>query len=495
MNEFRDTLILAAMALVLSTAWLLAWIAGVWVNTGSSLVRGGLAMVWLAVVGGAVWVALRRATHEIQTAYRHLDHLSRTSLQDLSTAVQNDEAASLTKASPWFEIVQRIQATMLAGHEQFEQAEHQRTAVEIRGRRSEARCERIESILATLNEPVLVVDAYDELVLANASAERLFNFDSANVEQRALSQLLHCEKLIELLHETRRRKTPTSRTDEVELAGPDGQRRWYSITANSLAAEPGAVAGENGAPLGALAVLRDISHQKAIQKRNAEFVSAVSHEMKTPLAGIKAYVEMLVDGDAEDEETQEEFLNVINSQADRLRRLIDNLLNLARIESGVVKVHKSNCSLNELLEEAFNVVRPSAEPKQIELSADLSPMYLSVLVDRDQMLQAAINLLSNAIKYTPEGGKVVLHSRLADKHAEFDVEDTGVGLSPEDCEKVFEKFYRVQKDKQMAPGTGLGLPLAKYIVEDVHGGKLNVKSTLGVGSTFTVSLPNAGEMT
>jgi two-component system phosphate regulon sensor histidine kinase PhoR len=117
-----------------------------------------------------------------------------------------------------------------------------------------------------------------------------------------------------------------------------------------------------------------------------------------------------------------------------------------------------------------------------------------VLVDHDTALQAAINLLSNAVKYTPHGGRVTLRSRLADHEALFEVEDSGVGLAPEDCRKVFEKFYRVQKDKEMAAGTGLGLPLVKHIVEDVHGGRINVTSTPGVGSTFTVYLPMAATM-
>jgi two-component system, OmpR family, phosphate regulon sensor histidine kinase PhoR len=232
---------------------------------------------------------------------------------------------------------------------------------------------------------------------------------------------------------------------------------------------------------------------KVIQKRNAEFVSAVSHEMKTPLSGIKAYVELLADGDTADEATREEFLEVINSQADRMQRLIDNLLNLARIEAGVVAVNKKPQSLNDILEEALGVVQPSAEQKQIKLTRDLSPMYLGVIVDRDLALQAAINLLSNAIKYTPQGGSVTLRSQLQEHHVRFEVADTGVGLSPEDCEKVFEKFYRVKKDQQMAPGTGLGLPLAKHIVEDVHSGTLTVESELGVGSTFRVTLAKAAQ--
>jgi two-component system phosphate regulon sensor histidine kinase PhoR len=157
----------------------------------------------------------------------------------------------------------------------------------------------------------------------------------------------------------------------------------------------------------------------------------------------------------------------------------------------VVKVSKECQSLNEILAEALRIVRPSAEAKRIDLVEQFSSLYLGVLVDHDLMLQAAINLLSNAIKYTPSGGQVMFRSQMGSETIEFEVEDTGVGLSPEDCSRVFEKFYRVDKDKKMASGTGLGLPLAKHIVEDVHGGRLTVDSTLGVGSIFGVSLPVA----
>ncbi len=245
---------------------------------------------------------------------------------------------------------------------------------------------------------------------------------------------------------------------------------------------------------GAVAVLTDISGEKVMQKRNAEFVSAVSHEMRAPLSGIKAYVELLADCEAEDETQREEFLKVITTQTERLQRLVDNLLNLARIEAGVVDVHKKLHSLNELLGESLGVVTPTAQPKQITLVSDLSPLYMGVHADRDMLLQAAINLLSNAIKYTQPGGKVTLRSRLDEGDVFFEIEDTGVGLSPEDCQKVFEKFYRVKKDKNMAAGTGLGLPLAKHIVEDVHGGRLTLRSELGKGSIFRVTLANAGKV-
>ena len=160
----------------------------------------------------------------------------------------------------------------------------------------------------------------------------------------------------------------------------------------------------------------------------------------------------------------------------------------------MVQVKKQSRSLNEVLEEAFSVVQPAAEQRRIELKSDLSPLYLGVLADRDMLLQSAINLLSNAIKYTPENGKVTLRSRMQDDDVLFEVEDTGVGLSEEDQKMVFEKFYRVRKDRQRASGTGLGLPLAKHIAEDVHGGQLTVQSRLGEGSTFRITLPLAAQM-
>jgi two-component system phosphate regulon sensor histidine kinase PhoR len=347
-------------------------------------------------------------------------------------------------------------------------------------------------ILGNLQEPVLAIDQYDELVLANSSAEQLLRFSARSSPTRALESLIECEQLVELLRETRRRKAPTTRTGEVVLTDGEGQAHPYRVTCRSLAGD--GAADDRQSPHGAVAVLSDIGQIKAIQKRNAEFVSAVSHEMKAPLSGIRAYVELLADGEAEDQATREEFLHVIATQAERLQRLVENLLNLARIEAGVVDVHKEARSLNELMEESLNVVQPAAEAKQIELRSELSPMYLEVFADRDMLLQTAINLLSNAVKYTPAGGRVTLRTRMEDNRASFEVEDTGVGLAPEDQLRVFEKFYRVKKDSQMAPGTGLGLALAKHIVEDVHGGSLVVESEPGRGSVFRAILPTAGRL-
>lgn len=357
---------------------------------------------------------------------------------------------------------------------------------DVRAHLAETRATQTLRIIEGLTEPVVMINQYGEVGLVNPAAVNLLGLTEVP-DGKSIEDALACDSLVQLLNETRRRKLKSTRLAEIELADPDGEKHWYRVTVNTVSDSENDGASDNG--FGAVAVMRDISGYKAIQRRNAEFVSAVSHEMKTPLAGIKAYTELLADGEAEDEETRDEFLGVISGQADRLQRLIDNLLNLARIEAGVVSVSKKPRSLNDLLEEAAAIVQPTAEQKNIKLNVELSPMYLGVLADRDMILQAAINLLSNAIKYTPDGGKVTLRSRMSDREVHFEVEDTGVGLSPEDCEMVFQKFYRVKKDQKMASGTGLGLPLAKHIVEDVHGGTLTVKSQLGKGSTFVIALP------
>ena len=162
--------------------------------------------------------------------------------------------------------------------------------------------------------------------------------------------------------DARRRKAPTQRAGEIELIDDAGNSQWLGIAARSLAIEGRSTAA--GEPSqGAVAVLRDISELKTNQKRYAEFMSAASHEMKSPLSGIKAYVELLADCEVADSATREEFLGVIDNQANRLQRLIDNLLNIARIEAGVVEVAKQNTSLNELLGDAVDIVRPAAEAK------------------------------------------------------------------------------------------------------------------------------------
>lgn len=463
-----------------------AWAGDAALFHWSWMVRAA-AILFLLLTAGAAGVMMQRDAARREGALQRFFESLASAAAEGALPPENEIGFGLVSLDAWRPTLARVRDGFQSLDERNIQLEHARARAEIRARRLEEEVRRVSDILTNFADPVLAVDAYDEVVLANESARRIFGMTGDATEKRVLTQLAHCEALIDLVNETRRHKASAQRQTEMQWSDDNGRQHTYQVTCRPLAIGE---REESGSPRrGAVAVLQDISAQKAIQKRNAEFVSAVSHEMKTPLTSIKAYVELLADGDAEDEATRDEFLGVITSQTTRLQRLIDNLLNLARIEAGVVSVTKQSRSLNELLEEAAGLVRPSAEAKRVVFHCDLSPMYLGVLADRDMLLQCAINLLSNAIKYTPGGGTVTLRSRMTDGQAVFEVSDTGVGLTLEDCEKVFEKFYRVKKDQNMAPGTGLGLPLARHIVEDVHGGRLTLESELGKGSTFRVVLP------
>jgi two-component system, OmpR family, phosphate regulon sensor histidine kinase PhoR len=481
------------IATICGIAFLSTWAAGLVVEPFSNWpVRYRFLGVSFVFAMGATYCWARQVAWQQIAAQRYFQVLSQIDPLKLADHSRASELPYLAATNPWREAALRFTDFFRTHCQRLEQLEHTRASLEIRLNRNTLRQSQIEAILNSLAEAIVAVDQHDQVLLANPAAQRLLGIDLEATANRDLERIVHSQQLVELLTDTSHRKPPVQRTAEFELPDETGRPRPFGIAIRSFPPREGE---QSSAPTGVFAVLRDTSQLKATCTRNAEFVSAVSHEMKTPLAGIKAYVELLADGDVENEQMREEFLNVINSQANRLQRLIDNLLNLARIEAGVVQVSKNVTSLNELLNEAFDIVGPAAEAKQILLAQDLSQMYIGVLVDRDMMMQAAINLLSNAIKYTPDGGTVTLRSRLAGDEAVFEVEDTGVGLSPEDQRRVFEMFYRVKKDREMAQGTGLGLPLAKHIVEDVHAGRVTVQSEPGRGSTFTISLPVAAQMT
>jgi two-component system phosphate regulon sensor histidine kinase PhoR len=246
-------------------------------------------------------------------------------------------------------------------------------------------------------------------------------------------------------------------------------------------------------PCGAVAVLHDITREKQIQQMKNDFVSHVSHELKTPLASIMAYSEMLSDGEANDEQTRKEFYSVIQNQAKRLNRLIEDILNVSRIESGLIKVNKEPVSLTMLIEEQLQMIKSYAEEKNIEIISQKPIVFDQVYADKDMISQVIVNLLSNAVKYTKPGGSVSIYTEVDEiaGMAKVSITDTGVGIPQNELPHLFEKFYRVEANKNVAKGTGLGLNLVKQIIEKVHNGRVFVKSKVGEGSTFSFELPLA----
>ena len=228
---------------------------------------------------------------------------------------------------------------------------------------------------------------------------------------------------------------------------------------------------------------------KELDLMKSEFLNTVSHELRTPLTSIKAFAEILLDNVGEDVETQTEFLEIINKESDRLTRLINNLLDLSRIEAGRMKWESEQIDLYEIAESALNALRGSAEKKGLIVEANLEE-DLPTVGDKDKLIQVVTNLLGNAIKFTSEGGKIVVTAQRKDLlTARILVKDSGVGIAPEFHESIFEKFSQVDSSETRdIKGSGLGLPIARSITEH-HGGKLFVESEAGEGSTFIIELP------
>jgi two-component system phosphate regulon sensor histidine kinase PhoR len=355
--------------------------------------------------------------------------------------------------------------------------------LEIRLKVADAERQHAEAIIYSISDAVLVTDSYDDVVLANESAARTFEFDLQRAHRSPVEHLLHDAKLIELIREMRQSKSKNERRvvdHEVRTAAGG---RTFKCTLSC-------VADRTDQPSGVVAVLHDMTREREVAQMKNDFVSNVSHELRTPLASIRAYVEMLIDGEAEDDRTKNEFYEVIQNEANRLGRLIDDILNISRIESGLIKVNKQPQSVTVIIKEALEVIEPQARQKNIKIQERLTPILYQVIADKDMLYQAVLNLLSNAVKYTPEGGTIDAETQYDEtrKTMSVRISDTGVGIPTKDLPFVFDKFFRAEANSRMAKGTGLGLSLVKQIIEIVHQGKMFVESQVGKGSCFGFEL-------
>lgn len=382
-----------------------------------------------------------------------------------------------------------VQKTLAASGASVARLETELSDLRLESRLSQRRQRHTEAILYSLRDAVVVVDEADRLLLANEAAAQLFAFDAEAAKGQSLAEIAGSEHgdFVRLLQQSRQSSIEGTRR-EISFPGPDGPRTFDTIV--SCVQEDDQVSG-------VVAVLHDITREKEISQMKNDFVSHVSHELKTPLASITAYSEMLADGEADDEQTRKEFYAVIQTQALRLNRLIEDILNISRIESGLIKVHKERVSLAILIEQQMQMIKGFAEEKQIIVTGQTPIIFDQVYADADMISQVIVNLLSNAVKYTPAGGQVRIETQVdeAQQLARVTVQDTGVGIPAEEVEHVFDKFYRVGANNKQAKGTGLGLNLVRQIIETVHAGRVFVTSQVHVGSTFGFELPLAATET
>jgi len=240
-----------------------------------------------------------------------------------------------------------------------------------------------------------------------------------------------------------------------------------------------------------VAVLRDVTELRHSERLRRELTANVSHELRTPLTSIKGFTETLLDGAVRDEATSRRFLTIISSEADRLVKLVDDLLDLSQLESKRVTLDLRRVNVAALVAHTVDKLQPLAQGSGLLLE-QAAPPEVWVTADRDRLEQVLTNLIDNALKYTPTGGRVDVRVAQADREVEISVSDTGKGIGPADLPHVFERFYRADRSRTRGSGgTGLGLAIARHIVE-AHGGRIRVDSLLDEGTTFLFTIPQNG---
>jgi two-component system phosphate regulon sensor histidine kinase PhoR len=356
-------------------------------------------------------------------------------------------------------------------------------AIEGRIARLERDSEQLRVVLGGMVEAVVAVDSRRRLLFANAGADALFGLDARSVG-RFLPELIRSPQIQEAVEATL--AGPGPYTGEVTLAGrepfPKPHARTLAVHGARLPGPP---------PSGAVLVFHDVSELRRLERMRQDFVANVSHELKTPLASIKAYTETLLVWALHDDEVNARFLRRIEEQAERLERLIIDLLDLARLDSGMGVLEPAPVAVAPVVRGCVESVRGRAEAKGQAL--DLDPGSLddgvAVVADEEALRQILDNLLDNAVKYTPEGGWVRVNCAATAEAVSIEVADSGIGIPRADLPRIFERFYRVDKARSREMGgTGLGLSIVKHLVQAI-GGTITVTSRLGEGSQFTVRLP------
>ena len=248
---------------------------------------------------------------------------------------------------------------------------------------------------------------------------------------------------------------------------------------------------EDSKRVGIIFVLQDITDAERLENMRREFVANVSHELKTPITSIKSYTETILDGRVDNLEIQKTFLEVVNTEADRMSRLVSDLLELSNFDSQSVKLKKQLYTMDDIIDNCILKIKVTADQKKQTIIKHYHHPSIQAYLDKDKIEQVVLNILSNAIKYSSEAGNIDIELRPGEKPGEFDlvVIDSGMGIPEEDLERIFERFYRVDKARSRAlGGTGLGLSIAKEIIE-AHEGSIRIESEYNYGTKVTITLP------
>ena len=329
----------------------------------------------------------------------------------------------------------------------------------------------LATVLFNLTDGILMTDAEENILLVNPAAARLFNFDEINVTGHSLIEALHDYEIDEIVKKSI--NSGSEQTVQLESSG-----RFLRVVAVPISP------GRSNATL---VLFQDLTELRNLQTMRRELIGNISHDLRTPLAGIKAMVETLQDTALDDKKAANDFLTRIDDEVNRLTQLVSEITELSRIESGKAELRKEPININLLIQDVITHINPLADSQQIIINTSLNPDLPIISADKDRIRQTLINLLHNAIKFNHPGGKVLISSNFNTVFVIVNVSDTGLGISKDDLPHIFERFYKGDKSRAKG-GSGLGLAIAKHTIQ-AHGGNISVISEEGKGSTFSFAIP------
>lgn len=338
---------------------------------------------------------------------------------------------------------------------------------------------KFDSIMNSMTNCFVAVDSNLRIILINSIASRLFGVDKEGVIGSKLIEVIRSHQINEIMQQVI--DTNSSSVSEISIGMPEeGIFRVY--------ASPIRPAGDTEANSGGIITIHDITAVKKLEQIRTEFVSNVTHELKTPLTSIRGFVETLRSGAVNDTEIMVKFLEIIDIEAERLTMLINDILQLSEIENRLSDTNISVNSLHEIITEVVSMLQGSADKRGISLIIE-ADHNITITANRDRIKQMLINLIDNAINYNMENGKVCVSAAKADGRLVITVADTGIGIARQHLPRIFERFYRVDKGRSRnMGGTGLGLSIVKHIV-NLYNGDIRVESEPGKGTKFIIQLP------
>ena len=336
--------------------------------------------------------------------------------------------------------------------------------------------EVLGNILRAMREAVIVVSADTRIIASNTAASGAFGRQKATLDGKRLSEVIRDLAL----HEAFRLALEEGRISDVELELIGTEKRKFDVRV-----APVEVEGSRSA----IGIFYEVTQIEKLERVRQEFLSNISHELRTPLASIMAFVETLEDGAINDHENNLRFLGVIRRNAERMHRLLDDIVELTSIESGRISIEPKSCRLAPAIDEIFTNLSVRSSDRGISLVNEVDA-GCTVFADPIRLEQMLINLIENAVKFNRDGGSVTVTCRQERGMDVISVEDTGEGISGEHLKRIFERFYRTDRARSREiGGTGLGLAICKHLVR-LHGGDISVKSVPGKGSVFSLELPN-----